>query len=310
MLTVVCCDRGSPGSTTSALALAAAHVGRAIVVEADPYGGDLAVRCQPADGGRFPEVPTVLTAVVAARTETSPDVVGRYAHRFADELGVVPGFLSAEQATGVTDWTPLARVMKMSATPVVCDIGRVHAMSPSLPIAAAADVVVVVARADVGAVIHLRERLARLVGALAELRGTPPVVLPVLIAPKRHAPTQVAQLMAMIADSPVGSVVDQAGWLAWDPTGVARLEEGNRNARTRLARSAATLHGQVTDLATRSTSVGRGSPSWKVAVPDERHTVVSGRRPALGAAFAGAVGRNAVTDDHGTPQRRASSADG
>ena len=45
MLIAVCCDRGAPGSTTSSLALGVSTPEPTIVVEADPFGGDLALRC-------------------------------------------------------------------------------------------------------------------------------------------------------------------------------------------------------------------------------------------------------------------------
>lgn len=238
-MTVVCCDRGAPGSTTTALALGAVMPG-SLVVEADPYGGDLAVRCHTAEHGtRLPSTPTVLTAVVAARTDPSSGSVDRYAQQLGPGLRVIPGHLSCEQGSNIRDWTPLARSLRAVKGPVVCDVGRIHAASPSMPIAAAADVVVVVSRGDTGAVIHLRERLARLVGALAETRGAPPRVLPVLIVPRRHGTAQAAQLAALLADSPVGSVVTRVGWMAWDPRAVATLEAGSLWPRSSLGRSAA-----------------------------------------------------------------------
>ena len=59
MLFAVCSDRGAPGSTTMALALAAARGLPSVVLEADPYGGDLAVRCR-IGGDPLPTTPTVL----------------------------------------------------------------------------------------------------------------------------------------------------------------------------------------------------------------------------------------------------------
>ncbi|MEO7844364.1 MAG: hypothetical protein ABIR82_03420 [Nocardioides sp.] len=198
----------------------------------------------------------MLTAAVAARTDLSGGVATGYAQQLGPGLRVVPGHLSAEQGAGISDWTPLARDLASPGQLVVCDVGRIHAASPSLPLAAVADVVVVVARGDVGAVIHLRERLARLVGVLAEARGVPPVVIPVLVVPRRQGPVHAAQLLAMIADSPVGSVVNRVGWLAWDPAAVASLESGVLPPRSALARSARTVVDQLRD-ATATTPAGR-----------------------------------------------------
>ena len=248
MLIAVCCDRGAPGSTTTALALGVAWHGESIVVEADPYGGDLALRCRVPGGGVLPEAPTVLTVAVAARTDASADLVGRYAHRFAESTRVVPGHLAAEQGTGVSDWTPLARALRASGTPVVIDLGRIHAQSPSLPLAAAADVLVTVGRADLGSVVHLRERLSRLVPALAESRATPPVMLPVVVAPHRAAAVHAEQIRALLSDTAAGPMVAGVAWIAWDPGAVERLERGEGAqalSKTRLLRSARTVNEQI-----------------------------------------------------------------
>lgn len=56
----------SPGTTTSALALALAAGDRALVVEADPHGGDIAARA------RVPLEPGLLTMAAAGRHAASP----------------------------------------------------------------------------------------------------------------------------------------------------------------------------------------------------------------------------------------------
>ena len=109
MLIAVLCDRGSPGATTTALALGAASAEPTVVVEADPYGGDIALRCTDPHGKPFPETPTVLTVATAARTSLAPDLVISYAHEVTGSTRLVPGHLSAEQSAGITDWEPLVR---------------------------------------------------------------------------------------------------------------------------------------------------------------------------------------------------------
>lgn len=249
MLTVVCCGRGAPGATSTALTLAAAWPARTLMVEADPYGGDLAFRCRTPEGLALPETPTVLTAAVAARTDVSAGMLGRYANRLNDSLGVVSGHLAAEQGSGVTDWEPLARAMAGTAStgPVIVDLGRIHGASPSLPIAAAADVVVVVTRADVGSVLHLRERLARLVPVLAQRRGWPPRIVPVVVTGRRQGAAHAQEIAELLADTPAGPVIAGVGSIAWDPTGLERLERSADAvglSRTPLLKSAA----KVVDL--------------------------------------------------------------
>ena len=113
MLLAVCSDRGAPGATTVALALAAARGLPSVVVEADPYGGDLAVRCR-IDGNPLPPTPTVLglgTGMPAAPTsEGEPrrlDLWRDSSHRLSALVRVVPGFLTAEQGATLP-WASVA----------------------------------------------------------------------------------------------------------------------------------------------------------------------------------------------------------
>ena len=267
MLIAVCCDRGAPGSTTTALALGCAFPAHSIVVEADPYGGDLGLRCRVPGGGVLPERQTVLTVAVAARTATASDLVASYAHPFTESTRLIPGHLGAEQAGGLSDWLPLATALQNSSTPVVADLGRIHANSPSLSIASAADVLVVITRADMGSVVHLRDRLNRLVPAVAEIRRRPPVLVPVVIAPRRAGALHAAQIRQLLADTAAGPVTADVGWIAWDPAGVERLEQGEFGgrglARTPLMRSAATVVAQIVAAA------GARSPDVVEVVPSK-----------------------------------------
>jgi MinD-like ATPase involved in chromosome partitioning or flagellar assembly len=251
MLVTVCADKGSPGATTAALALAAAWTTPAVVVEADPYGGDLAIRLRTSTGAALPEAPTVLTLATAARSSQDPDLVFRYAQRLNDQLSVVPGHLVAEQMSGVREWGPLASSLARTSTPVVADIGRAHTGSPLLPVAAAAQVLVVVARADAAAVIRLRERLVRLIPAVASLRGGPLRVCPVLVTPARHGAADAQDVGRILRESAAGALVSSVGFLAMDAGAVSRLEAGEdpggRLARTALLRSARALARQLRD---------------------------------------------------------------
>lgn len=252
MLLAVCSDKGSPGASTTALALASAWASPAVLVEADPYGGDLAIRLRTRSGAALPEAPTVLTVASAARTSESAALIPRYAQHVNDQLSVVPGHLIAEQLSGIADWEPFAATLSASRLPVVADLGRLHAASPVLPVAARADVVLVVGRPDTGAVIRIRERLNRLVPALAAHRGSPPRMFPVLVSPNRHGSADAADLRRILSETPVGPLIVGTGFVALDPGAVRRLEAGEtasgRLARTLLLRTARTLASQVADL--------------------------------------------------------------
>jgi hypothetical protein len=260
MLIGFCSDKGSPGATTAALTLASAWPSPAIVVEADPCGGDLAIRLRTRDGAALPEAPTVLTVAAAARTSRSPGLASRYAHRFTDGVSVIPGHLAAEQSAGVVDWEPVGAAL-VAADAVFIDLGRLHAGSRLMPIAAMADLVVVVARPDVGSVIRLRERLTRLPPELASRRGGPSRLFPLLVSTGRHGAGHVDDVRRILAESPAHPFLVGAGFLAFDPRAVSRLEvgenPGGRLARTPLLRTAREVAAQLAHLL--GTGAGTGT---------------------------------------------------
>lgn len=243
MLFAICADRGAPGSTTTALALAAARGLPAVVVEADPYGGDLALRIRH-DGDPLPTTPTVLS-VSAGRSgqgrtsgpRTSLDGPGgpserRHrdlwrdgSHEVSEHVRVVPGFMAAEHGTSMA-WPVLASALEAQSVPVFADLGRIHTGSPSLAVAAAADALIPVCRNDMASVQHMVDRLELLVPAIADRNGRPPVVLPVVIAPRQHGSTIANSVAEILGETAVGPTLRGVSWLAWDPAAVAHLENG------------------------------------------------------------------------------------
>lgn len=242
MLFGICADRGAPGSTTTALVLAAARGLPAVVVEADPYGGDLALRIRH-DGNPLPTTPTVLS--VSAGRSGQGRVVPRSAfdssggpserrhrdlwrdgsHEVSKHVRVVPGFMAAEHGTSMA-WPVLANALGAQSVPVFADLGRIHSGSPSLAVAAAADALVPVCRGDMASVQHMVDRLELLVPAIADRNGRPPVVLPVVIASRQHGSAIANSVAEILGETAVGPTLRGVSWLAWDPATVAELENG------------------------------------------------------------------------------------
>jgi len=251
MLIALCGDKGSPGVTTTALALASAWAGQAIVVEADPAGGDLAIRLHPG-GSTLPETPTVLSVATAARADREHDPVAKHAHALNSTTGVVPGAVLAEQMANIGDWSPLTDALVRCAFPVFVDLGHLHSASSMLRVAARADLVIAVGRPDMSSVIRLRDRLARVAPDLAHLRGAAPRLLPLLVTTSRHGAADVADLRGILAETPVKPFVVDCGFLAHDPSGVRRLEAGDepggRLSRTDLLRTARAMSGRLEPL--------------------------------------------------------------
>jgi hypothetical protein len=227
--------KGSPGATTTALALAALSHRPAYMVEADSFGGDLAYRCRHA-GLPLPETPTVLTATAAVRHGHADDVLPRYSHQVGDRLRVVPGHLAAEQAFA-TDWEPLARSLSGSGHPVYVDVGRVHSASPTLPLVAMAEIVVAVLRVDVTSVARTLAQLDRLVPELAVRRDSVPSIVPVVVVAPRHASVVVVELRELLAGSRIAASIRDVGWIAYDEPAADLLYSGRAPSRGRFATS-------------------------------------------------------------------------
>lgn len=251
MLIVLCSAKGSPGVTSAGLALAAAWPSAVILVEADPAGGDLAVRCRTGRHGlALAETPTVATlaAMASAEDRTGADstLVARTAQRLNNRIWVIPGVASAEAGAGMTDlWEPLAAVLGSSHTDVLVDAGRIDTCSPAMRLLDVADAVAVVARADLAQVVHLRDRVRHLADEMSA-RGRPTVPLvPVLVTAARSALRDVSDVDTVLAAA--SGMVEPATYVTWDRASLLRLEAGEtpagRLGRTPLVRTAQ----QVTD---------------------------------------------------------------
>lgn len=257
MLIALCGDKGSPGVTTTAVALASALPGPAIVVEADPLGGDLALRLRPG-GSALPETPTVLSVVTAARANRDRGLVSAHAHQLNSSTHVVPGAVLAEQMAKVADWPHLADALGRCSTPVFVDVGYLHSLSPLMHVAARADIVIVVGRPDLTSVVRVRDRLARLAPELARARGAAPRLLPILITTPRHADADVADLAGILADTTATPFLVDCGYIAHDQTAVRHLEAGEeptgRLSRSPLLQTARSLASRLEGLVAPSTS--------------------------------------------------------
>lgn len=170
----LCSVKGSPGVTTTALAMAARWpVGEASVVEADPSGGDLSARfCLPTSPG-------LVSLAAAARHQTAADVVSDHVQRLAGGLPVVVGPVSAEQARaalsalGSRGRGVLQAAVGAPDSTVLVDAGRLESSSPALPLVRGADALVVLARPLADELSHL----ASLLKPMATWARTPGLVL-------------------------------------------------------------------------------------------------------------------------------------
>lgn len=245
MLVAVCADKGSPGVTTTSLAVAAEWPGGpVVVVEADPAGGDLGIVLS-GKAGALPATPTVAT-LAAESLHASESIWERTSVEVSETVRVVPGLLSAEAGAGMAKlWPALADALAASATDVIADVGRISTMSPAMPIIEAADVVVVVMQPAPSSLVHARERIRHLA---VERR----VIQPVIVTRDRESADD-RRDVDQVLDAAQLDGVEPCLHVAWDPTAVGALRSGpealslRRFGRSKLLRSAALVGGVLVD---------------------------------------------------------------
>ena len=245
--------KGSPGVTTTCLALAAAWPApRRLLAEADPAGGDLG----PWLG--LPPAPGLAGLAAAARREAGPDLAWRHARDLGGGLRVVIAPAGAEQAAACLSalaggpggfWAGLAG----GPDPVIADCGRLDPASPALAVTAAADLTLLLVRPRVSELSHLAMRAGALTRAGARLA--------LLLAPDAgRTPAEAAYPAAEIEATlgiTVRAVIPADPRAAADLAALAAAFGGpRRTRRLPLARAAASL---AADLAAGLTSAPPGT---------------------------------------------------
>ncbi|MCP9950639.1 hypothetical protein LUX33_21010 [Actinomadura madurae] len=285
-LIALAADKGAPGVTTAAVALGAVWPRPVLVAECDQAGGDLVYRLPAAspadgdgDGGMLNPSRGLLSLAATARRGLRPDQIAEHCQRLAGGLDVLVGLTNAEQAQAMTWlWGPLGRAFAgLAPVDVIADCGRLGAGGPLADLLREADLVVLLTRATLEQVAHLRERVAALT---AELRGGPPVGVLVLADPRdfRGSIAEVDRILAGVrgrvqdpAQGPPPPDVTVLGGLALDPKGAGLLSGswGGRLDRSLLIRSAREVAGEL---------AGR-LPTPFAGVPQDGRDVPSPPRP-------------------------------
>ena len=247
MLVAICSAKGAPGVTSTALTLAAAWPGPAVLVEADPAGGDLVYRCRAASGGPVFPAPNLVTLAVAVRGGVpGSGVLAEHAQHLACGVDLLQGVAAPAQGRGLSGlWSTIAQACTASDVDVIADLGRLDRAAPTLPVAEAADIVLPVAATSLESVMRLREGLRELVGTLNAHRTA--TVVPMIVGADAHAVGDCAQLDELLTTA--GIPVQPSLHLPFDPKALSRLEAGEsasgRLARTLLIRAARHVTGTL-----------------------------------------------------------------
>lgn len=249
--------RGSPGATSLAVGMGAAWTnlaGDALVVEADPAGGILRLRFD------LPGNPSWVSLSADLRRNRNAGVVmGNTVDLDGSRCLTVPFDPLVAGSVLRRSAAATAELLTEVGPPVVLDLGRLDRTSPSLPLAAAADTVLVVFRPrldEIQSALYT-VRLVRSLGVNAAL---------VTVGDQPHHPSEVADLAG----------VALAAALPDDPT-MAVAFSGGRYHRPRLRRS--TLWRSIMSLA--EASLQRTvSPPTADPSDDATTTGESGHAPA------------------------------
>lgn len=219
--------KGAPGATTAAMLVASLWPRPALLVDADPAGGDVALRLPSPQGRPLDQSTGMLSLLPLARRNITAEQVLAHAQQVLGGGEVIAGLAAPEQAAAAGPvWSGLAEVIShISSHDVVIDVGRLSADAAVLPLAQRADVAVLVTRDTVSGVFAARARLRTLVAALTDANGSGPQLgLLVHSTAARGAESAASVIRAEFPQ------IRYLGWLASDAAGV-RMFDGERVSR-------------------------------------------------------------------------------
>jgi hypothetical protein len=227
VIIVVASIKGAPGVTTTATAIASAwrQDRRVLLVEADPFGGDLAAW--------FGVAPTsgLWSLLAAGRRGIESDAVWEHATTLPTGLPVLYGLASADQAVAnEAAWPAVAEALAALDADVIIDAGRLlpHFAGGIRPLLSLAEVLVVLCPPTLAGIVHLKTSLPSLVAGSPSARL---IVQPT--AEKGFSSDEISSTLTINVAPPVPH----------DPKGAAALSRnaiGWANSKTTLAKWART----------------------------------------------------------------------
>ena len=228
MILTICSDKRSPGVTTAAVALSVMWPGERVLMEADPSGGDLALRLRTLQGENLLLDRSVTSLAADAREGLPPGALARYAQPTSLGFSVLLGPMSAEGFEPMARlWPQVAAAAHAWPGTVFADLGRLQLRHASSPVAAASTTVLLLTRAGTSEdLFHVRQRAHELAARLGQgPHGHSPLVVAV-IASSRSARERISQVQQALAAQATTSTIPVVGFLAYDERAVDALREG------------------------------------------------------------------------------------
>ena len=243
MLIAVAADKGAPGVTTTALALAAVWPRPVLLAECDPAGGDLVYRLPGEGGGRLDPRRGLLSLAVAARRDLQPTQLWTHAQKLRGGLDVLLGVTSAEQGAGLEPlWGAVGSALAgLPHADVIADCGRLGPDGAYYDLLAHAAAVVLVTRPSLGEVVRLRDRAAAVALAVRQRSGQDARVGVLVVADHRVFSRALAEVGQVLG------AVGVLGGIAFEPRSAELLrgEWGGRLDKSLLIRTAREVAGQL-----------------------------------------------------------------
>lgn len=238
-LFVIASAKGSPGVTTTAVALAGVWPVTPTVADLDPAGGDIALRYRDRSGAPLDPDRGLLSLGAAARRGAAEVDVAAHLQELSGGLRVLVGVSAPSQVHGLGPaWQSVARMLRADPErDVLADCGRVLPGSATMPLLQHADALLLIARPTVEGLSHLRERIHALGEALRSAGPEPVPIAVGLIASYRDSAVT-GRVQRLLTES--GSTARVLGILADDAKAAQALRSGDgpRARRSLLMRSA------------------------------------------------------------------------
>ena len=285
MLIAVAADKGAPGVTTTAVALAAVWPRPVLLAECDPAGGDLVYRLPGEGGDRLDPRRGLLSLAVAARRDLQPSQLWAHAQKLRGGLDVLLGVTSAEQGAGLEPlWGPVGGVLAgLPQADVIADCGRLGPDGAYYDLLAHAAAVVLVTRPSLGEVVRLRDRAAAVSLAVRQRGGQDARVGVLVVADHRVFSRALAEVGQVLG------AVSMLGGIAFEPRSAELLrgEWGGRLDKSLLIRTAREVAGQLAGppavARRRAAAEGRGVAGRRAASAAPARRGARADAPAPGA---------------------------
>ncbi len=230
--------KGSPGVTTAVLALASQWPRTAVVVDADPAGGDIAAGL---GRGTWPAGANLAELVVDSRTSSADVALRRRAVRFDAHCPFVLAGLGAPGQAPAVPWARLgAEFAHITDADILIDCGRLSPVDETATLLRCSDQILVVTGSSLRAV----RSSSRLVELVDHAAGHPEVLGLLVVAPDApYSTKEITQACRL----PV------AGTLPDDPRAARVWSDGDRPGRW-FGRSALQREARHTAAAIASTT--------------------------------------------------------